>query len=260
VVRAGVSTDADNRNPITGRIYIRYYDERDTLERMGGPPIELMPGTAHDLEWRVPGTRGHPIAEIGLELGSEQRVDGRLYLDYLTWGGAPDVALGRPAGGTLWRRAWVDGMDHCESRPDEPYRLIQDYGTGLIIQGTREWDDYCVTAHVTPHMVRRCGIAARVQGMRRYYALLLHDRDTLRLVKELDGTRVLAEAPFPWQPDRGYELGLRVAGDRIEASVDGYILFDLRDTDRPLDGGGVALVCEEGRMAAGPVRVQPAGK
>ena len=33
-------------------------------------------------------------------------------LDYLTWDGAPDVLLGPTESGTVWRRAWVDGVDH----------------------------------------------------------------------------------------------------------------------------------------------------
>ena len=90
-----------------------------------------------------------------------------------------DVTLDRPAGGSVWRRAWVDGVDHLEMRPGESYRLIQDSGTGLIIQGTREWTDYRVSAAVTPHMVVSCGLAARVQGMRRYYALLLQGEELL---------------------------------------------------------------------------------
>ena len=70
----------------------------------------------------------------------------------------------------MWRRAWVDGVDTLESRPAEPYRLIQDEGTGLLIQGTREWRDYEVTAVVTPRLAEAFGLAACVQGRRRYVA------------------------------------------------------------------------------------------
>ena len=48
-------------------------------------------------------------------------------------------------------------------------------------------------------MAKAAGIAARVQGLRRYYALLLCDDGKARLIKALDGDTVLAEAEFPWR-------------------------------------------------------------
>jgi hypothetical protein len=46
---------------------------------------------------------------------------------------------------------------------------------------------------------------------------------------------------------------------RLRAWIDGYLTFEVQDTDRPLDGGGVALICEEGRTATHAVTVRPAG-
>lgn len=61
------------------------------------------------------------------------------------------------------------------------------------------------------------GIGARVQGMQRYYALLLSSDDTgatntTKLVKALDGETVLAETAFPWRYGRTYVLSLSVVG------------------------------------------------
>ena len=78
--------------------------------------------------------------------------------------------------------------------------------------------------------------------MRRYYALLLHRDGTARLVKALDGETVLAETAFPWTFGRTYQMSLQVVGARLRAAIDGTILFDVEDTDRPLAGGGVALI------------------
>jgi hypothetical protein len=198
-----------------------------------------------------------------------------VYLDYLTWDGAPDVVLTRPetarpeTGGTMWRRAWVNGVDSYNPRYREPFRLVHNCGTGLLIQGTREWTDYRVSADVTPHMVTAAGIGARVQGLRRYYALLLSRDATdghpvVRLVKALDGETVLAETDFSWELDETHDLSLEVVGDRrggvrLRAWIDGQLTFEVQDSDRPLGGGGVALVCEEGRTATQAVTVRPVG-
>jgi hypothetical protein len=162
----------------------------------------------------------------------------------------------------MWRRAWVDGVDQYGPWWPEPYRLGQNTGTGLLIQGTREWTDYWVSADVTPRMVKSAGIAARVQGMRRYYALLLCNdgadgHPTARLVKALDGDTVLAETDFLWEFGETHDLSLETVGTHLRAWIDGQRLFELDDIDWPLTGGAVALVCEEGRTATDPVTVRP---
>jgi hypothetical protein len=162
--------------------------------------------------------------------------------------------LTRPAeGGSLWRRAWVRGVDHWDDHWPEPFRLIQDRGRGLLIHGAREWSDYAVSATVAPETVAAAGLAARVQGLRRYYALLLWP-DAVRLVRELDGPVVLAEAPFR-RRDYGepHELSLRVTGSRVVATVDGEIRLEA--DDGALGGGAVALVCEVGCLTCDAVRV-----
>jgi hypothetical protein len=237
-------------------LYLRVYDKDDQLARVCGPETTLSPGGAHEFAWRVPETGGYPIAEIGVEAASEHRADGSLYLDYLTWDGTPDVAFAKPEGGSAWRRAWVEGVDQFASW-GEPYRLVQDYGTGLLIQGTREWTDYRMSAEIRPHMVESAGIAARVQGMRRYYALLLVKGGKARLVKMRDTPTTLAEAEFPWQFGGAYRLSLQVTGDRLQAAIDDRPLCDVQDAENPLTGGAIALVCEVGRMAADAIRVQP---
>jgi hypothetical protein len=174
------------------------------------------------------------------------------------------VTLTRPAGSRLawpgpllWRRAWVNGMDQWEPTWHEPYRLVQNNGRGMIIQGTREWTDYQVSAKVTPALAVACGLGARVQGLRRYYALLLCAGGLARLVKVLHNETVLAEAPFAWEAEQACELRIQVEGARLRAWINERLMFDVQDEDRPLAGGGVALICEEGHLAAEAVSVSP---
>jgi ADP-ribosylglycohydrolase len=257
-VRAKVVADGNNNGAVACRLFVRTYDANDELATNRGSGTILRPGSDHKFEWRLEDMGGQPIAQIGLEIGSDSASNGSVYLDYLTWDGAPDVTLARPVeGGTMWRRAWVSGVDRYDPRWPEAYRLIQNHGTGLLIQGTRDWRDYRVSAPITPHMVVSAGIGVRVQGMRRYYALLLSDRGKARLIKALDGEAVLAEAAFPWQFDVTYELGLEVRDNRLLASIDGEDIFEVEDDDRPLMSGAVAFVCEEGRMESDVIRVQP---
>ncbi len=259
-VHARVQADAANVSPVDAGLFIRIYDGSDALTMTQGPTATFQPAQTHDLTWVIPDTGGQPIAQIGLEIRSTQAAAGTLYFDSLGWAGEPDVTLGRPVdGGKMWRRAWVSSVDHDESWGRTVYRAVQDHGTGLLMHGTEEWQDYRVTAPVTPHMVRAGGLAARVQGLRRYYALLLRSQGELQVMKALDGETVLGSCPFPWQFDTTYELALEVIGKRIRALVDGKLYLDLEDEERPLLNGGIALVAEEGHLESGAVTVRPAG-
>ena len=240
------------------RLRIWVYDGSDGLRLVDGPARTLAAGEPAELSFTVPDLDGQPVGYVGLA------ASGRVELDRMTWDGAPTVTLTRPAeGGRMWRRAWVPALDRWDDRWPEPFRIVQNRGTGLLIQGAPEWRDYTVTADVTPHLAEAVGLAARVQGLRRYYALELAGRDTARLVRH-DGKgsvslrdHVLASEPFAWEFGRTYTLALRVAGDRLTASVGGKELFDIRDEalDHALDSGGIALLVTEGRTATNAVRI-----
>lgn len=240
------------------QLFVRVYGPNDELERIGGPALELRADERSELEWRVPDLSGRPIAELGFEASSDQTADGTVHLHSLTWDGEPEVTFRRvPGEGLMWLRAWVDAVDRVERRFPESFRVIQNEGTGLLIQGAMNWRDYSVNAVLEPHLARSAGLAARVQGLRRYYALLLVHPGLVRLVKLHDDERVLAETPFAWAFGGRYDLRLEVEGARLRAWIDGRLLFDLEDDQQPLEGGGIALVIEEGRMSTNAVTVQP---
>jgi ADP-ribosylglycohydrolase len=258
-VRAAIAADDANQAPVTCRLYLRTYGANDELLRTYGPETTLVPGAEHEFTWPIADTGGAPIADIGVELSAPQRADGSVYLDFLTWDGEPEVVFARPqVGGTMWRRAWVDGVDQYDRWWPEAFRVVQNTGTGLLIQGGREWKNYQVSATITPHLATAAGIAARVQGMRRYYALLLAPNSQAQLVKALDGDTVLAETKLDWSYGVGYALRLQVVGTRIQGWIDDRLLFDVRDDSRPLLGGGVALIVTEGRVGTDAVTVRPA--
>ena len=119
----------------------------------------------------------------------------------------------------MWQRAWVDAVDRLD-HADEPYRLIQNAGLGQLIQGTREWRDYRVSADVTPHLADAAGLAARVQGLERGYLLELVGRHRVRLVKRWDGETELASTAFAWEYGTTYAAGPR--GPRVSRIVGGW--------------------------------------
>jgi hypothetical protein len=181
-----------------------------------------------------------------------------LVLDWLSWEGTPSVTFKRPIhNGTMWARAWVNAADYFDQWWPEDFRLVQDHGTGMLIQGGRDWQDYQVKAVITPHMAASFGLAARVQGLERYYELQLNPAGKARLVKVLDGVKVLAETNLEVNYDTPYEMRLAVKGVHIDAYVNGKSVFAVDDRNRPLKDGGIALVCEEGRIGCDLVNISP---
>jgi ADP-ribosylglycohydrolase len=256
-VHATLFADRKNSKSVGVGFQLQIYGEEDRPVAVQGPGQTLPPGEAMHLEWQVPDLGGMPIAQIGISISSNEPADGVIYLDRLAWDGSPNVAFHRPvASGRMWKQEWVNGADFFEDGFGEAFRVIQNRGRGLVITGTREWTDYRVQASITPHLVKAFGLAARVQGLERYYALLLCNQNTIRLIKRLDGEILLAEQAFAWEFGQPYRLQITVKGNRILVSVDGVLLLQVNDLDRPLSGGGIALVCEEGRIGTDEVSVR----
>jgi ADP-ribosylglycohydrolase len=219
-------------------LYVAYYDTDD----------EVVYLDADGLTFDVPSLPG-PIFEVGLRLNE----DVTLELDHIRWSGTPDVVFERPNyHSKMWRHAWVDAVDSLMSWW-ESFRLIQNQGLGLIAQGTREWIDYAVSADVTPHLVKRAGIAARVQGLRRFYALLVTQDKKVQLVRHFDQETVLAEAPFDWSLGDTLNMTLNVKGGKITGLINDNQVLEAHDAK--LDAGAVGLIVEEGRTGTNKVQV-----
>ena len=273
-IRARVLADSANSCAVDVGIYVQHYNREDDLETLVGAAEPLSAGEAAELEWQVPDLEGYPIANVGIEIRGEGGASGRVYLDWLTWDGAPNIRLKRPhkhdftrwdrkLSGMMWKKAWVNGLDAAKGkmvfidRYPETYRLIQNEGRGLMMQGCRDWTDYQVSAKMTPHMCKAGGLGARVQGLKRHYAILC-DEDSTRLVSTLEGVdTVLAQASGGWTLGKEHELSLRVEGYSLTGYLDGKLVVKAEDPEARFAGGGIALVCEEGRIGCEDVEVRP---
>ena len=91
------SAHPGNAGPVEARLLIRFYGERDELQTLAGSPEALSPGRDAVLAWRIPELGGAPVAEVGIAVEPAEAGAGAVYLDWLTWDGAPDVDV-PPAG------------------------------------------------------------------------------------------------------------------------------------------------------------------
>jgi ADP-ribosylglycohydrolase len=253
-VVVNVAADAANAKPVTVELVIRYYDKDDQAIERAGEATTLEPGSSATVSWTIPDIDGGTIAKVGVRV-SGKAGDG-LSLDSLTWSGAPEVTLRRLYGeGDSWKRAWINGVDIWEGRFAGDFHLTQNRGVGLIAQGTETWRNYTASSTIRIPLAQSAGIAVRVGGLRRYYALVLDASGTARIIKAAGERTTLAEIPFAWDVEREYALELAVEGTALRASIDGEVVMAAVDFEGTLRGGAVGFVIEEGNMVAGPVRV-----
>jgi ADP-ribosylglycohydrolase len=268
-IEAALGADESNPDGVEVRLCVEYYDLNDQPGRLYGPCVSLEPGAYETLQWKIPAfesfqPEGVLIYAVGIELArpaqEASEKPGVVYIDSVGWTGTPEVTFKRLIDGVkpaLWRANWVNGVEQWELW-GAAFRLIQNSGRGLINTGTREWTDYRVSAKVLPALVKSGGIAARVQGMTRFYALQLAEGGKAQLLKAYEGNdSLLGEADFDWKLWKPYDLSLEVKGSRICGWVEGKLLFDVEDANG-LASGGIGLVLTEGHMMAETVRVESA--
>src|ERR1700730_17777944 len=259
VVKGRLAADRENSAPVRVAPYVAGYDGNDELARHYGSPLTLAPGAAKDFQWQIEEIGGAPIARFGFEIRSDRSARGRIYVDYVDWSGTPTTVFRRPEpGGVMWRRAWINAVDHVGTLWASAFHLSQNRGIGLFIQGSRDWQNYTVQAAIMADPAKSFGLAARVQGLARYYALMLGPNQALRLLRNYDSVELLAEVPFTWHWQQRYHFNLQVVGNLISGSVDGNELIRYNDPDTPLRDGGIALVCEEGLIMTDEVSIAAA--
>jgi ADP-ribosylglycohydrolase len=255
---AQMLADRANVHSVSIRLYLHHYGANDELQCVVGPEYRLDPGDSVELKWQIDELGGEPIADVGVKLQSENAGGGKVYLDYLTWEGDPKVIWQRPShNGMMWRRAWVDAVDHYYTESGELFRLAQDEGMGMLMQGTRQWKNISVESTISPFLAKRFGLAVRVQGLKRYYAMLFDKPDRVQLVRVINEEIILAEGNVDWDGESPVSIALQVMDNELQGFVNGKRVFDFVDLDTELTGGGIALIVEEGCISANAVQVQP---
>jgi ADP-ribosylglycohydrolase len=263
MVKARVIAGRTNKGTVSARLRLRAYDGADELQDFDGKAVTLKPGQDCILSWRLPDLDGQPIAEIGVAIASEgKRADGQVLIDYLRWDGAPNVVLHRPATGSgdFWRMAWVNGVSFFSKRFPPSFRISQSRDEGIVIHGTRQWTDYEVSCPVTIHLGNYGGVCARVQGLRRYYAIRAMRDGKLQIMRRRDAdVAILAETDYQLTFEKAVAVTLAVDGSRIKASFDGISLEADDNGPEAIREGGIGLLIAEGALSADEIRVAPLG-
>ncbi|PNP51412.1 hypothetical protein THARTR1_07958 [Trichoderma harzianum] len=263
-VKAELHAADSNTATSTVCLRIKAYDENDNLRTVDSRPTNIKSGQQDSLEWTIPDSlQNWPIQQIGIAISTSigsPNLDGAIFLHSMRWDGAPRMTLKRPANKSryqsFWNRAWVSSVDKVHTDMGPSFFIAQDRGEGLLSQGARDWVDYDVmVSNFVVNFGGPMGVAARVQGLNRYYGLMLTKDKRVALVKAADDERIeLMSMPFAWEENIKYQVHLRVQGSKIEGRV-GQV--ELAATDEDYVGGAVGLVVTDGSLSADSISVSP---
>jgi ADP-ribosylglycohydrolase len=263
------------------RLRIKAYNSSDQLETFDGEATEFQDGMCN-IRWQIPSEyENQPIQQIGIAFSAEERFDGgTVRLDFLKFTGAPQMILRRPEvapgeaenSNKMWHRSWVNAVETFHNWGPS-FQIAHDQGEGMISQGTRQWKNYkVVVSGFQVQLSKAAGVAVRVQGIHRWYALMfLEDTNGGRrvaLMRARDNDRILlikagedlrdenaprAEVDFDWSVDEKYEVTVSVEQDTITASV-GPV--ELQAIITYYGDGGMGLVVSNGSLSAQSIEVR----
>jgi hypothetical protein len=164
------------------------------------------------------------------------------------------VTFKRPEGASdFWRRAWVSNVHFFSKNFPQDFRISQNRGEGLILQGTRDWTDYAIEADLMLHLGDHGGLAIRAEGQRRYYAALVTRDGQLQIVCRKDEKQtVLASTPLHVEFETRFTMKLSARGGKLSATVGGTTV---EADDATFTGGSAGLIIHEGALSATRIHI-----
>lgn len=214
-----------------------------------GESVALEMGKRFTLELPVPGKRGFPIKDLGIEIIGGPGAAGCLWVDRVSYNGSPKLfipdELPRHKDGALL--GWIVDADRVIGKfPQDSQPMTyfgKDEGRGLLVTGNEDWTDYTIAGQVTIALADGGGLLARYQGLQRYLALV-KTADTLKLSLNFYRETVLAEMPCKWTVGELHNLALTLRGAEVIAYLEGEEV--LRGVDGKLGRGGAGYLVERG--------------
>ena len=244
----------DGGCPAVG-LFVEAYSDYGEIRKFRGNETVLAQDGETAVSWVVPDTGGSPIYRFGIELTSEERLDGCTLIRSINWDGAPlDFRLGRAeelspgltpwTTETVWLRSFVSSAANFAPDYTTTFSLSHTTDNGVATIGTADWSDYAVESRIVFNQQKAAGLVARARGHRRYYAGLL-GQDKAVIVKRRDGIEtLLAEESVELRPGDARCLRFSVIADRLRFEIDGQ--NELLGTDHEYSRGGAGFVVDEG--------------
>ena len=249
--------------------YVRLYAKHQrTGEEYLGESVLLGTGEWHDMQFTIPAIEGGLIDEVGFkfEMAGQHGMWATNFcalVDDLYWEGAADYSV-EFAHETV--EVWTGLHKEISQFTKVKGLLYLDEGQLNVCcadfaeayTGRYDWTDYAVEFAMTPKVGESHYANFRVQGAIRSYAFGFDGAGKLKLLKNENGYRTLAEINFDWEASKEYTLRIKAVGNRIEGSI-GETKLCFTDDQFPYLKGSVGVATMNGSHCQyRAIRVMPA--
>lgn len=203
---------------------------------------EDIPRTADgavDFEW-VPETTGM-VESLGVEAYSDKCCEGVFLIDSIDFSGKRKLY----AASTEDDFGWISSMDRNFRKASNDFtENMRNFGRsgelGVFVTGNQYHGNTEMRCKFRIHSADRSGLLLHYQGLSRWIGLLF-TRNSLQIVRNHYGEKVLAEIPFVYEENKVMDLCARTENGRISLSVDGKVLIAAEDHTSTAGGAGMFL-------------------
>ena len=216
---------------------------------------ELKKGEWKTLEYQIPALEGGLLEEVGICFHVDGAHMGEIdfvgMIDDLYAGGAPDysVQFAREQE-EVWtglhreisQFTKLKGLMYLED--GELHLSCADFAEAYT--GRHDWEDYSAEFTLTPLTGANHMVNVRVQGAIRSYAAGLLPDGKIAILKNDNGYRVLAEAPYAWENGTEYTIIVKAVGNTISVIMDDKEILKVTDEERPYLRGSVGVSMQNG--------------
>lgn len=234
-----------------------YVHDARSGETLCGEKITLQKGEWETLSFTIPAMEAALIDEAGVLLipcdlnAGWGDTDFSVFIDDLYFDGKPDYSIDfKKENEEFWT-----GLHREVSQFTKLKGLIYLRDGQLNITcadfaeaytGRHDWTDYTASFTVTPVLGKKHYANIRVQGAIRSYAAGFNGEGKFALLKNVNGYTVLQETDYDWTAGTEYTITVKAAGNQLQASVNGELLLEYTDQDKPYLQGAVGLSAHAG--------------
>ena len=216
---------------------------------------ELKKGEWKTLEYQIPALEGGLLEEVGICFHVDGAHMGEIdfvgMIDDLYAEGAPDYSVEfTREQEEVWtglhreisQFTKLKGLMYLED--GELHLSCADFAEAYT--GRHDWEDYSAEFTFTPLTGANHMVNVRVQGAIRSYAAGLLPDGKIAILKNDNGYRVLAEAPYAWENRTEYTITVKAVGNTISVIMNDKEILKVTDEERPYLCGSVGVSMQNG--------------
>ena len=255
-IRIGMYSDKENQTA-SFRIFAKYYGVKDEILIAYSPLYSLSAGSYEEYCWTLDGNRSMPYFEAGIEVYPQEE-EQKLYLDYMTWDGEPDIKFTNPKLiGEMAIRSWISNIGHYPNMwASDDFVFVSDISEGLHFTGSMKWMEYSFDADIKPQLASEFGLISHVQGMTRYIGFTIKP-DSLNLIQRYDSKEIRKTVPYAVAENEVIHMRMETSGDKVECYLGAELIFSENISIDELGRGGCGIICSEGTIAVNNMIVAP---